>query len=857
MRKTIALLLIFGCLQIGAVTWTPLQSADPLPEIILDGPWSSAPNTFNSQVAWDEETGALTLPTDSSRLVFAALPDTRKDAFTNNIYTLGKYKHRLYLGYGDLYNNQGPLNLVSYDPYTGNSSVEMNDVPEDQFGAWLEADDGVFYATGADARESWTFGNFYVNNGVGWRKLRTIYRGLHVNKLVDFSGRLYAAFSSDNQKIVDYPYILVSTDQGLTWNYEKLENSNSQDCTISQMAVVHAPGGDLLYVIAHIIAPPDRSTELLYRFDGKTWEKVDLGKSADDFKLQDIASYQGKLLVTAYTSDTQGRGWAAITYTWDGQSLTEIPYLRGRNMNLALFTEYNGFLYAILNAAQADSHNLTYELVRTADLADWESLGSLRLPEGVMPGAMAFLHNRLYVGGQIAWQEIANNPAVTTLAENQTQPLKNARLTWDADIPAGASLYFQIKAGASYDQYLAADFVGPDGTSRSMFTESGQPLPPRLSGATIFTLQMWKESDSAGNMPFTRTVTLKANDSTTAYAIDQGAGLYTAANSTANGQFTSNVFPLEQPLANARLYFDARIPEGTSVSFQLRSGKTREELEKEPFSGPDGSSASFYTRNGSQLREGHSGAAFIQYRAILASSNPATAPFLRQVRLVNQTEAFESLQIKVTPLSFTAGEAIAVQIEVLNEQGQPLPIDGWVYLSAMNGGNEAPISPDHITLVNGSGKAKILLLETGPTQICLEISGNATCSEPFTVEAGKAAYFDLQAPDLKAEGPLISPHAELGQSFSLQVTARDRYGNLAGDFAGTLSCTSRKWEDINPALIPAYTFTANDQGAHLFKKAVSFVKTGEYSLVCRDSADPAIGGALAITAGNFKPDQFP
>ena len=159
-EKTIAFLLMLGCLQSSAGTWVPLQNTDPLPEIILDGPWSSAPNTLNSQVAWDEETGALTLPTDPSRLVFAALPDTRKDAFTNNIYSLGKFKNRLYLSYGDLYNNQGPLNLVSYDPYTGNSSIEMNDVPEDQFGAWLEADDGVFYATGADARESWTFGNF-------------------------------------------------------------------------------------------------------------------------------------------------------------------------------------------------------------------------------------------------------------------------------------------------------------------------------------------------------------------------------------------------------------------------------------------------------------------------------------------------------------------------------------------------------------------------------------------------------------------------------------------------------------------------------------------------------------------------
>ena len=382
-----------------------------------------------------------------------------------------------------------------------------------------------------------------------------------------------------------------------------------------------------------------------------------------------------------------------------------------------------------------------------------------------MPGAMAFLHNRLYIGGQIAWQEIATNPAVTTLAENQTPPLKNARLVWDAEVPVGASLYFQIKAGASYDQYLAADFVGPDGTSRSMFTESGQPLPPQLSGATIFTLKMWKEADSAGKMPFVRTVTLEADDSTTAYAIDQGAGLYTAANSAADGQFTSDVFPLEQPLSNARLHFDARTPEGSGVSFQLRSGRIREELEKAPFSGPDGSSASFYSRSGAQLWEGHNGDTFIQYRAFLVSSNPAVAPFLHQVRLVNQAEALGSLQVKVNPLSLTAGEATVVQIEILNELGHPLPVTGEVFLYAKSGENSASLSPDRVLLANGSGKAQLTLLNAGSAQICMDISDAGTCSQPVSVKAGKNSLFRPANPGLESSRAVDLSSRGIGTKF--------------------------------------------------------------------------------------------
>ncbi len=862
-RKTIALLLTACFLPGGIALFAGFQDAKPSPQIILDGPWSNPPAADAGQITLDKATGALTLPSYPSQLAFVALPDPDKDAFTNNIYSLGVFEDRLYPGYGDLYNNQGPLNLVSYNPFIGKLTSEMGDIPEDQFGAWLSTQGRAFYATGADARESWTFGNIYVNYGAEWRKLRTIYRGLHVNKLMEYSGRLYAAFSSDNHAIVDYPYILVSADEGVTWNYERLDNAQAQGCTVSQMAVVHAEHGDQLFVMAHVSASRDQSELQLYHLDGNAWEKVNFGKSSGEFRLLDIASLpsfsslDGKLLVTAYTSDTGGRGWAAITYTWDGHALTEIPYLRGRNLDLSLFTEYEGNLYAMLNAAQPDPQHLTYELVRTTDLTNWESSGSLRLPDGVKVGALAFLHERLYVGGKIAWREIRKNPYTLTLEDTQTHPLENASILWDADLPAGSGLRFQVKAGRTYSEFLTADFVGPDGTPHTMFTESGQAFPPQLSGAQFVTVKLWKEAGSAGELPFVRTVTINSRQQSIGYAIDQGSGLYAAANVSDYGQFTSEVFQLDQPLADARLYFDARTPAGTNLSFQVRSGKTREDLEKAPFSGPDGSSASFYTRSGVPLWEGYTGTGFIQYRAILSSTVSTVAPFLRQVRLVNHAGALESLQLRIAPLTLTAGEPADVQVDVLDGQGQPLPMNGTIFLHIKSEENSGALTPDHLSVTNGSGKAPLTLLKAGSAQICANLSDVGTCSQPVTVKAGKAAYFDLQAPELKAENPMISPHAELSRSFSLLVTARDRYGNLAGDYTGTLSCASRSWEDMNPALIPAYAFTAQDQGSHLFRDAVSFAQTGEFSLVCKDNNYPSVGGALAVTVGTFNFDQFP
>ncbi|MBM3136647.1 MAG: hypothetical protein FJZ98_00485, partial [Chloroflexi bacterium] len=157
---------------------------NPQLEIILDGPWTTAPDNLNPQISWDQDSGALTLQTNLSQMVFTTIPNKNKDTFTNNIYSFGKHNSRLYLGYGDMYNNQGPLDIISYDPYSGSLIVEAKNLPEDQFGNWFESKDDNFYVTGADSREPWAFGNYYVDNGIEWHKVRTLYRGLHVGQLI-------------------------------------------------------------------------------------------------------------------------------------------------------------------------------------------------------------------------------------------------------------------------------------------------------------------------------------------------------------------------------------------------------------------------------------------------------------------------------------------------------------------------------------------------------------------------------------------------------------------------------------------------------------------------------------------------
>jgi len=835
-----------------------ISEKNPPFEIIVDGPWTIAPDNLESQIAWDRDSGALTLQTNSVQMVFVAIPDPNKDAFTNNIYSLGKYNSTLYLGYGDMYNNQGPLNIISYDPYSASIKINAKSLPEDQIGSWFESEDGTFYVTGADSREPWAFGNYYAYNGVDWHKVRTLYRGLHVGLIVEMSGRIYAAFGSDNQKIVDYPYILVSDDHGLTWQYEKLDNDTSQDCSISQMAVVPNSVGEGLYVIANIINPPERNAPRLYHYDGGKWERENFGKSEDEFRIRDIFSYQGYLLITAYEVDPQSGKWTVSTFSWDGDVLTEIPYLRDRNSDLSLFTEKDARLYALIPEVHTNPNNPAYQFVRTSNLSDWEMLGSLNLPEGVIPGDIIFLHNRLYLAGRIAWEEIEGNPRVYTLVMTQAQPLKNAKISWDADISSGASLSFQVRSGKDYEEFSSAQFIGPDGTSGSFYTTSGQALAAQQADAIVYMIKMWKKPNAGGKDPFVRTVTLNSDNGSTTYAIDEGSGLYASVNAEESAQFTSRVFELKDPLSDGGIFFNAEIPPETGVAFQIRSGKTQAELEKMVFVGPDGGSGSFYTENTSALWNGHNGALFIQYRAYLSSDNLAVAPFLRQVSLVNGKGNLDQLRVQVdSPSSLTAGSAFPLQISILASNGQNLPINGEILVSAINEKKSVSIKPDHILLNNGIGNSELFLLQAGKTQICLNIAGKNICSLDFKVIPGKAEKFLIETPDLSSGSQFSSPHIELNQLFTLLIKIQDSYGNPVDNYSGTMHCESWKWQVLDPQFIPDYVFLAEEKGNHRFEKAASFSAPGEYSIVCRDNDDPTIGGSLAITVGEFDDTLFP
>ena len=86
------------------------------------------------------------------------------------------------------------------------------------------------------------------------------------------------------------------------------------------------------------------------------------------------------------------------------------------------------------------------------------------------------------------------------------------------------------------------------------------------------------------------------------------------------------------------LYFgefkwDGTTPSGTSIKFQFRSSNSSKNLESSQFIGPDGTPASYYTKNIQAIQSYHNGSRWFQYQAILTTSILSITPTLKSVTI--------------------------------------------------------------------------------------------------------------------------------------------------------------------------------------------------------------------------------
>jgi len=148
------------------------------------------------------------------------------------------------------------------------------------------------YLPGLDSTESWEFGNLYVREATGWRKYRTIPRGLHVFDFAEFAGRWYVATGSNFGDLATGPAIgaiYLSEDQGTTWRYEY--TTSSARGAVHRLNALMPYKGRLFafgYVDGRVArdsvpqqyrsgdGPQPRRAGESFVFDGVAWSRVDI-----------------------------------------------------------------------------------------------------------------------------------------------------------------------------------------------------------------------------------------------------------------------------------------------------------------------------------------------------------------------------------------------------------------------------------------------------------------------------------------------------------------------------------------------------------------------------------------------------
>ena len=191
--------------------------------------------------------------------------------------------------------------------------------------------------------------------------------------------------------------------------------------------------------------------------------------------------------------------------------------------------------------------------------------------------------------------------------------------------------------------------------------------------------------------------------------------------------------------------------------------------------------------------------------------------------------------LKVTaPASVNAGQPMTVTVVAEDLRGNPVPQYGGTLHFTSSDTSSGVVLPADSSLTNGQGTFSVTLTRAGAQTVTATDTATAsiTGSVSVTVKPGAAASLTLGAPAT----------ATVNQSFNVTVTAKDRYGNVATGYRGTVQFTS---SDLLATLPANYTFTAGDGGAHSF--SVTLVTPPSESVTVTDTANASLTASARMT----------
>jgi sugar lactone lactonase YvrE len=187
---------------------------------------------------------------------------------------------------------------------------------------------------------------------------------------------------------------------------------------------------------------------------------------------------------------------------------------------------------------------------------------------------------------------------------------------------------------------------------------------------------------------------------------------------------------------------------------------------------------------------------------------------------VNVSAAAASSFLVAVPSTATAGVSFGATVTAVDAFGNTATsYHGTVRF----GSSDAhAVLPANTTLANGAGRVSVTLKTAGSDTVTVTDTASGIKGKA-SVAVGAAAAAKLV---ISAGGPVTA-----GAAFSVTVTAKDAFGNIATGYAGTVGLTST---DARATLPASYAFQTTDKGVHVF------------------TATLRTAGAQTVTAANSK-----
>jgi hypothetical protein len=201
-----------------------------------------------------------------------------------------------------------------------------------------------------------------------------------------------------------------------------------------------------------------------------------------------------------------------------------------------------------------------------------------------------------------------------------------------------------------------------------------------------------------------------------------------------------------------------------------------------------------------------------------------------------------TLSVTTSTSTPTAGAPFGATVTAKNSSGQTLTTyTGTVHFTTSDQGSGVSLPGDYTFTASDNGSHTftnlVTLVTAGSQTVTATDAANGAITGQATVTVGAAA-----ASTLTLGAPSTATQSA---AFSATVTAKDKYGNTATGYAGTVHFKTSD-TGAGVALPGDYTFLASDNGSHTFTNGVTLVTLGNQTVTATDTLNAALTSSATV-----------